>query len=241
MMPDHVDYLVRKISAFVDLSAQDMSDLSDLQSTPIEVKKGREIVHEGQAGQSAYIIHDGWACRFKLLSDGGRQIITFPIPGDCVGLRSILLRTSDHSFSALTDTVVSRIQAVRMRELFQDVPRLGAAILWAASRDEAMVVEHLVSIGRRSAMERTAHLLLELYDRLHIVGLADNGSFACPLSQNVLADALGLSTIHVNRVLRQLRERGLVTVKNQTVVIEDMPATKILAGYVNRDNGAFPG
>jgi len=90
-------------------------------------------------------------------------------------------------------------------------------------------------------MERTAHLLLELYDRLHIVGLADNGSFACPLSQNVLADALGLSTIHVNRVLRQLRERGLVTVKNQTVVIEDMPATKMLAGYLNRDDGAFPG
>jgi CRP-like cAMP-binding protein len=236
-MTGQADYLVRKISAFVDLSAQDMNYLSDLQSTPIEVRKGKEIVHEGQAGQSAYIIHEGWACSFKLLSDGGRQIIAFPIPGDCVGLRSILLRTSDHSFSALTDTVVSRIQATRMRELFNDVPRLGAAILWAASRDEAMVVEHLVSIGRRTAMERTAHFLLELYDRLLLVGLAKNGSFACPLSQNVLADALGLSTIHVNRVLRQLREKGLVVVKNQTVVIQDMQAMKMLAGYVDRDDG----
>jgi len=236
-MTGQADYLVRKISAFVDLSAQDMNYLSDLQSTPIEVRKGKEIVHEGQAGQSAYIIHEGWACSFKLLSDGGRQIIAFPIPGDCVGLRSILLRTSDHSFSALTDTVVSRIQATRMRELFNDVPRLGAAILWAASRHEAMVVEHLVSIGRRTAMERTAHFLLELYDRLLLVGLAKNGSFACPLSQNVLADALGLSTIHVNRVLRQLREKGLVVVKNQTVVIQDMQAMKMLAGYVDRDDG----
>ena len=236
-MTGQADYLVRKISAFVDLSAQDMNYLSDLQSTPIEVRKGKEIVHEGQAEQSAYIIHEGWACSFKLLSDGGRQIIAFPIPGDCVGLRSILLRTSDHSFSALTDTVVSRIQATRMRELFNDVPRLGAAILWAASRDEAMVVEHLVSIGRRTAMERTAHFLLELYDRLLLVGLAKNGSFECPLSQNVLADALGLSTIHVNRVLRQLREKGLVVVKNQTVVIQDMQAMKMLAGYVDRDDG----
>jgi CRP-like cAMP-binding protein len=98
-----------------------------------------------------------------------------------------------------------------------------------------MVVEHLVSIGRRNALERTAHFLLELYDRLQLVGLAGHETFACPLNQNVLADALGLSTIHVNRVLRQLRERGLVTLKNQIVVINDMPGTKALAGYVNRD------
>ncbi|MDB5641432.1 MAG: family transcriptional regulator [Hyphomicrobiales bacterium] len=235
-MTGHENYLVRKISTFVDLSVHELKYLSDLQSSPIRVKKGREIVHEGQAGQSAYIIHEGWACSFKLLPDGGRQIITFPIPGDCVGLRSILLRTSDHSFSALTDSLVSRIQAARMKDLFNELPRLGAAILWAASRDEAMVVEHLVSIGRRNAMERTAHFLLELNDRLQLVGLASNHSFACPLNQYVLADALGLSTIHVNRVLRLLRERGLVTLKNQMVVIQDMAGMKALAGYVNRDD-----
>ena len=136
--------------------------------------------------------------------------------------------------------VMHRVEARRWYRVLPAATPEGAFVV-AASRDEAMVVEHLVSIGRRSAMERTAHLLLELYDRLHIVGLADKGAFACPLSQNVLADALGLSTIHVNRVLRQLRDRGRVTVKNQTVVIEDMPATKMLAGYLNRDDGAFPG
>ena len=97
----------------------------------------------------AYILQAGWACSFKLLPDGGRQIIAFPLPGDCVGLRSALLRTSDHSFSALTDIVVSGVEASRMMRVFNEFPRLGAAILWAASRDEAMVVEHLVSIGRR--------------------------------------------------------------------------------------------
>ena len=88
-----------------------------------------------------------------------------------------------------------------MMEVFNEFPRLGAAILWAASRDEAMVVEHLVSIGRRTAIERTAHFFLELSERLRLVGLANDKEFACPLNQYVLADALGLSAIHVNRVL----------------------------------------
>jgi CRP-like cAMP-binding protein len=179
----------------------------------------------------AYILQSGWACSFKLLPDGGRQIIAFPLPGDCVGLRSVLLRTSDHSFSALTDIVASSVEASRMMEIFNEHPRLGAAILWAASRDEAMVVEHLVSIGRRTAIERTAYFFLELSERLRLVGLATNKEFACPLNQYVLADALGLSAIHVNRVLRQLRERKLMTFKDRKVTILDMGRLKALAGF----------
>jgi CRP-like cAMP-binding protein len=179
----------------------------------------------------AYILQAGWACSFKLLPDGGRQIIAFPLPGDCVGLRSVLLRTSDHSFSALTDVVVSSVEASRMMTIFNEFPRLGAAILWAASRDEAMVVEHLVSIGRRTAIERTAHFFLELSERLRLVGLATDAEFACPLNQYVLADALGLSAIHVNRVLRQLRERNLLTLKDRKVTIHDRRKLEALAGF----------
>jgi CRP-like cAMP-binding protein len=236
-MPQRSSVLARKIGAFVQLSETELEYLSGLHSAPVEVKRGAEIVHEGQTGQMAYIIQSGWACSFKLLPDGGRQIITFPIPGDCVGLRSMLLRTSDHSFSALTDATVFRVEAARMRRLFIEVPHLGAAILWAASRDEAMVVEHLVSVGRRTPAGRTAHFLLELYDRLHLVGLAADNEFACPLNQYVLSDALGLSTIHVNRVLRELREKGLVTFKAHKVVIHDAARLKALAGYENPDVG----
>jgi len=118
-----------------------------------------------------------------------------------------------------------------MKQIFSELPRLAAAILWATSRDEAMVVEHLVNIGRRSALERTAHFILELYDRLKLVGLASGDEFACPLSQNVIADALGLSAIHVNRVLRQLRERGLLTFRDRLITIHDAKALKLLAGY----------
>ncbi len=230
-MPQDGSLLARKLGAFIELTRSELACLADLQSTPVIVPRGQEIVHEGQTGHKVYILQQGWACSFKLLPDGGRQIIAFPLPGDCVGLRSVLLRTSDHSFSALTDAVVSGVEATRMMHVFNEHPRLGAAILWAASRDEAMVVEHLVSIGRRSAVERTAHFFVELSERLRLVGLVTDDTFNYPLNQYVLADALGLSAIHVNRVLRVLRELNLVTVKGREVVIHDAIGLRVKAGY----------
>lgn len=230
-MPQSGSLLARKLGAFIELSKPELNCLADLQSTPVAVQRGQEIVHEGQTGHKVYILQQGWAVSFKLLPDGGRQIITFPLPGDCVGLRSVLLRTSDHSFSALTDALVSSVDASRMMLIFNEHPRLGAAILWAASRDEAMVVEHLVSVGRRNAVERTAHFFVELSERLRLVGLVNDDTFIYPLNQYVLADALGLSAIHVNRVLRVLRELNLVTVKGREVIIHDLIGLRAKAGY----------
>jgi len=226
--------LAKKLNSFVELSERELLCLAELQTAPIRLKSGKELVHEGQVGDMPYILQAGWACSFKLLPDGGRQIIAFPLPGDCVGLRSALLLTSDHCFSALTDIVVSRVEASRMMRIFNEFPRLGAAILWAVSRDEAMVVEHLVSIGRRGAIERTAHFFLELWERLRLVKLTTDNEFACPLNQYVLADALGLTAIHVNRMLRQLRERKLLTLKERKVIIQNLPGLKALAGYHDR-------
>ena len=123
----------------------------------------------------------------------------------------------------MTDAIVAEVPARRMLETFHALPRLGAAILWAASRDEAMVVEHLVGVGRRDALVRTAHFLVELGLRLDIAGQSSDTGFACPLNQYVLADALGLTAIHVNRVLRQLRERKLLTLRNGELLIAGFP------------------
>jgi CRP-like cAMP-binding protein len=223
--------LARKLNAFMPLSRDEQRRLGELQSRPIRVGRGKLLVEEGQTGHKAFVLQEGWACSYKILPNGGRQIISFPVPGDCVGLRSVLLRTADHSFSALTNAVVSPIDSSRILGAFNEFPRLGAAILWAASRDEAMVVEHLVSIGRRTAIERTAHFFMELVERLRLVGLATKSEFSCPLSQYVLADALGLSAIHVNRVLRQLRERELLTFRAGKVEIHDLKALGKLAGF----------
>jgi CRP-like cAMP-binding protein len=173
--------LVRKLGSFVRLSPTELAILEQLQSHRRHIAKQTELVHEGQSGHRAFILQEGWASCYKILPDGGRQIITFSLPGDCMGLRSVLLRTSDHSFATITDAVVSDIPSTRIISLFHDQPRIGAAILWAASRDEAMTVEHLVNIGRRSAIDGMAHLILELWERLRLVGMATPTGFDCPL------------------------------------------------------------
>ena len=229
--------LARKLSTFVPLSPDELKCLAEVQSPPMTVQRGKQLVREGQTGHKAFVLHEGWSCSYKDLPNGSRQIISFPLAGDCVGLRSVLLRTADHSFKALTNSVVSAVDGAHLLSCLSEFPRLGAALLWAASRDEAMVVEHLVSIGRRNALERTAHFFMELAERLSLVGLATEAEFKCPLNQTVLGDALGLTPIHVNRVLRQLRERGLLTLHKGTVKIDDLNGLRKLAdfrgGYLN--------
>jgi CRP-like cAMP-binding protein len=141
------------------------------------------------------------------------------------------MRTADHSLEVVTDAVVSAVDGARILQTFSEFPRVGAAILWCASRDEAMVVEHLVSIGRRSALERTAHFFMELAERLDLIGVAVETEFECPLNQYVIADALGLTAIHVNRVLRQLRERGLLTVQRGKVRVHNARDLRNLSGF----------
>lgn len=191
----------------------------------------RDIVYEGQTNQSCYIVASGWACSYKLLPGGTRQIVDFQIPGDFLGLRSVLFRTADHNIEPVTQVEASEVLAIDLLDAFSQTPRLATAVLWAASRDEAMVVEHLVGIGRRDAKERTAHFLLELGARLKLVGLGSTAGFDCPLSQYLLADALGLTAIHVNRVLRELRESGLVTFQQGKVEIHDFNGLVALADF----------
>ncbi len=188
-------------------------------------------MHEGQTNHAAYILASGWVCSYKLLPGGSRQIVDFQIPGDFLGLRSVLFRTADHSIEPITRIEASEVLAPELLDAFNTTPRLAAAVLWAASRDEAMVVEHLVGIGRRDARERTAHFLLELGARLKLVGLATTEGYACPLSQYLLADALGLSAVHVNRVLRELREAGLMTFQHGAVTFQDFKGLVKLADF----------
>jgi CRP-like cAMP-binding protein len=216
--------IAKKLAAFVALSNVDLAALDEFHRRQKIFPAGSDIVYEGQTKQSAFILADGWACSYKLLSDGRRQIVDFQIPGDVLGLRSILFRTADHNIQAITPIEVSEITTADLLEGFGNAPRLATAILWAASREEAMVVEHLVDIGRRDAKHRMAHFLLELGARLKIVGLATSAGYACPLSQSMFGDALGLTAVHVNRVLRDLREAGLATVHHGEVVFHDYPA-----------------
>jgi len=213
--------LARKLGAFVALSDAELTVLDGLYKRRRSFSVGRDLVHQGQTEQVAYILTSGWACSYKILHNGERQIVDFQIPGDFLGLRSILLHTYDHSIEPVTDIEVIEVHLPDLLAVFAAQPRLATAVLWAASRDEAMVVEHLVDVGRRGAAERMAHFLLELGARLSLIGMGDKAGYVCPLTQYLLADALGLSAVHVNRVLRQLREAGMVTFRDGIVTFHD--------------------
>ncbi|MEH6832771.1 MAG: Crp/Fnr family transcriptional regulator [Sulfitobacter sp.] len=213
--------LARKLGAFVALSKTELLVLERLHKRRRTFVAGRDLVEQGQADQAAYILISGWACSYKLLPDGQRQIVDFQIPGDFLGLRSVVLHVSDHSVEPVTDIEVTEVHASDLFKAFSETPRLATAVLWTASRDEAMVVEHLVGIGRRDATERMAHFLLELGKRLTLVGMGSKAGYACPLTQYLLADALGLSAVHVNRVLRELREHGMVTFRDGYVTFDN--------------------
>lgn len=217
----HESPIARKLGAFVALSDTELSVLEDLHRRRRTFIAGRDMVLQGQSDQSAFILASGWACSYKLQASGSRQIVDFQVPGDFLGLRSILFRTADHTIEPVTNVEASEVHAQDLLNAFSQTPKLATAVLWAASRDEAMVVEHLVNLGRRNARERTAHFLLELGARLKLVGLATNAGYDCPLSQYMLADALGLTAVHINRVLRELREDGLLTFQKGRVTFDD--------------------
>lgn len=220
-----------KLGAYVALSDPEFAVLAALHKRRRTFPADLDLIYEGQTKRSAYILAQGWACSYKNLPSGNRQIVDFQIPGDFLGLRSMLFRTADHNVVPITPIEASEVFESDLIEAFATTPRLATAVLWAASRDEAMVVEHLINIGRRDAVERTAHFLLELGARLMLVGLGTKAGYNCPLSQYLLADALGLSAVHINRSLRQLREKGLLTFRDGKVIFDDFDGLIKLAEF----------
>jgi CRP-like cAMP-binding protein len=224
--------LARKLGAFVALSEKEFAVLESFYKRRKTIVAGSDLVFQGEQNPAAYILLTGWVCSYKIQSDGSRQIVDFQIPGDFLGLRSVLFHVSDHNIEPIVETQVAEIFKGDLLDAFQQTSRLATAVLWAVSRDEAMVVEHLVSIGRRDAVKRIAHFLLELGARLALVGMGSELGYDCPLTQYHLADALGLSSVHVNRVLRQLREDGLAKFQDGKVEFLNY---KALVSYADFD------
>ena len=220
-----------KLKAFSALSDEDLATLSALHARRRRFPAGRDMIRQGQSEHAAFILAEGWVCSYKLLSNGSRQILDFKIPGDLLGLRSILLRTADHNEEPISEVNATEVHKDEVFRAFSATPSLATAVLWSASRDEALLVEHLVGLGRRNAAERTAHFFLEMAARLSLVGYGTKTGYACPLSQYLLADALGLSAVHVNRVLRELREEGLVTFQSGQVRFDNFDALVKFADF----------
>ena len=223
--------LSRKLAGYAPLTDDDRAVFRDIASTTRSVARRTDIITEGRPHRAAYLVTDGVMIRYRILRDGRRQVLSLVLPGDFVGIPGCLFDSSLYSVKALTDAQVATIPISRLLGLFETHPRLAAALWWSFSCETAICAEHLILVGRCTAIERVSHFLLELLTRLQTVGLAEESSFCIPLSQEVIGDALGLSLPYVNRVLRQLAEDGLVTIKEHKVVIQDLEGLATLADF----------
>jgi CRP-like cAMP-binding protein len=203
---------------------------------------GTEIVGIGDSYDASYLVLRGWAFCARVLPDGRRQIIDFMLPGDFACVEVVLHDVAAHSFQAVTDVEALRFSPERTHLIFTADPDLRRMVNLNIARQASILAERLMTIGRRSAYERTIHLFLELWTRLKRIGEADESGFRMPLTQELLADTLGLSTIHVNRTLQRLRKDGLFEVHSGTLsrvrVLNVRAATRIAnfdPGYLHYD------
>jgi CRP-like cAMP-binding protein len=225
--------LIDKLALYADLDDSEVAAITDVLPIARSIPHGRDLVVQGQPYHVLYVLRTGLGLRYRVLTDGRRQVLNLIVPGDLIGLPAGMFETAIASVSCLTDVVVSPIEFHALFGLFRRCPRVGVALFWTAAREAAIYAERLASIGRRSAYERLAHLILELLTRLQAVGLAEGASFRMPLTQEMLADALGLSLQHINRMVRNLREEGLASIEEHTITIHDLDSLARLAGFEN--------
>jgi CRP-like cAMP-binding protein len=225
-----VNPLALRLDAYTKLSQQERATLDQMSCKGLrEVGARRDLIREGDRPKSVFMIVDGWACRYKTLPDGRRQIIALFIPGDLCDLNVYILREMDHNIGAITALKVAEMPREDFERMMFDHPRITQALFWDELVTVAIQREWTLNVGQRTAYERIAHLLCELYLRLHTVGLTDGTSCHFPLTQVDLADATGLTAVHVNRTLQELRRDGLIELQSKTLTIPDLNALRQVA------------
>jgi CRP-like cAMP-binding protein len=204
-----------------------------------EVPARRDLIREGDPPRYGHLVLDGWACRHKTLPDGRRQIVSLFVPGDFCDPDVHILKAMDHAIGAITPLRVAQIGPEDMDALRESHPRLGQALRWDELVTAAIQREWTLNVGERSAYERIGHLMVELYFRLRIVGLTEGHSFDFPLTQTDVAEATGLTSVHVNRTMKELRSDGLLEVERRRATLPDlerlMEETMFSASYLHLD------
>lgn len=216
--------LVRKLGALCLLSEEEIGFLEGLQNNTVKVEKNRDFIVEGDDLRTTFVVIDGWAIRYGLLSNGRRQILSYALPGDILGLHVNFRATATYSASALTPLKLAAVDPRRMIEISQKYPIIASGLSWCTAREFAILGDQAVRLGRLSADQRLAHLFLELWHRFYLIETENGDWLEVPMTQQDLADTLGLSLVHTNRSLRSLRERGLITVTKDHVRLNDVSA-----------------
>lgn len=222
---------IDKLSRFGAFDSEDIARLADATSLPQTYPQRYDLIREGDRPGPVFIILDGWACRYKILPSGTRQILAFLMPGDCCDLHIGLLEEMDHCIQTITPASVATVSRLEMDEIMSENPNIAKALYIAQLVDEGTMRAWITSMGRRTSIERIAHLMCELYLRARNIGLTSEPELRLPLSQTVLADSLGMTAVHVNRVLKELRVKGAMTLHRGGLVISDLTKLVQIAGF----------
>jgi CRP-like cAMP-binding protein len=221
---------LRSLPLFLSHSADELDLVQSLKQREVRVRAGEMLIREGQTDSLLYTLLDGWAFRFKTLSDGRRQILNFLLAGDFIGVQQKMGDVAAHGVESLTDAVFCVFQRDALWELHRRSPSMGFNVTWLTAHKESMVDDRLLSVGRRSAEERIATLLILLFKRAAALQ-ADGGTAGVPfpLTQQHVADGLGLSLVHTNKTLRKLEQRGLHRIVDGRLYMRDVKALARLA------------
>ena len=221
---------LRPLALFIEPTGEELDLVQSLKRRELRIGAGETLIHEGQTDAPLFTLLDGWAFRFKTLRDGRRQILTFLLPGDFIGVQQRMGDAAAHGVDTLTDAVFCVFQRDALWELHRQQPAMGFNITWLTAHEESMVDDTLLSVGRRSAEERIATLLILLFKRAAALQ-ADGGAAGVPfpLTQQHVADGLGLSLVHTNKTLRKLERRGLHRIADGRLHMRDVKALARLA------------
>jgi CRP-like cAMP-binding protein len=223
--------MIRKLESIFPLSGEEKQALQGL---PVQIqllKADQDIVRIGDSPSQACLLVEGYTCVYKLTAEGKRQIVAFHVPGDMPDLQSLHLEVLDNSLATVTPCTVGFIQHEDLRRVCERYPRITAALWRETLVDASIFREWVLNVGRREAFTRMAHLLCEIRVKLKVVGLAEGDTFDLPFTQAELADAIGTSTVHVNRVLQDLRAKDLIRSKGTQVIIPAWERLKEVAGF----------
>jgi CRP-like cAMP-binding protein len=223
--------MVRKLEGWTPLDEDDKRALFALPMTVRQVTRGHFVVREGDKATHSCVLVSGFAYRQKIVGNGGRQILAIHVAGDLVDLQNSLLRCADHSVQALTDTVIAQIPVEEVRRLAFARPAVGMAMWYDTLVDASIHREWTTNIGRRDALARVSHLLCEFGVRLEKAGLGNRSRYELPMTQEELADCVGLTPVHMNRTLRSLDKEGLIQRPRRAIVIDEWARLAALGDF----------
>ena len=222
---------LRGIEALRDFAAEELDFVSEFKSGELTAAAGTTLLMQGTNSPHLYTVLSGWAFRYKMLPDGRRQILNYVLPSDFLGLQGTVLNEMQHSVEALTDIMLCVFPRERLWELYTNHPSLAFDVTWLAAREEQILDENLLSVGRRTAIERTAYLLMHLFMRAGQVGLTTNNTVQFPFTQQHMADTLGMSLVHTNKTLKRLSASKAARWKGKAFEILDRETLAEIAGY----------